>query len=161
MCSFAFSPDPRATQRRPGNIAASVALAWAITAGWYRWPGALTVPKVRSVVARAAPSQDHANPDWPWRSLHGAKWSEHMAGVEPGVLGAADGAEQLGGMDLLVRGMEAEDRHVLVSTVTRRAPLSGSRSTHGLPCMAADGTRPADLPAGSGRGGDGRVRTRW
>ena len=34
MCSFDASPVPSATQKRPGYIAASVALAWAMIAGW-------------------------------------------------------------------------------------------------------------------------------
>ena len=33
MCSFEFSPLPRATQKRPGNIAPSVAIACATIAG--------------------------------------------------------------------------------------------------------------------------------
>ena len=52
-------------------------------AGWYRCPGALTTPKGSDVVANAAPSHDHAKPLWPWRSLHGAKWSEHIAASNP------------------------------------------------------------------------------
>ena len=34
MCSFEASPVPSATQNRPGNIAPSVAIAWATIAGW-------------------------------------------------------------------------------------------------------------------------------
>jgi hypothetical protein len=34
MCSFEASPVPSATQNRPGNMAASVAEAWAMIAGW-------------------------------------------------------------------------------------------------------------------------------
>ena len=34
MCSFDASPEPRHTQSRPGNISASVAIAWAMIAGW-------------------------------------------------------------------------------------------------------------------------------
>jgi hypothetical protein len=82
-CSFIASPEPRATQKRPGNIAPRVAIAWATITGWYRWPGALTAPKGRPVVARAAPSQDQAKPEWPCRSFHGSRWSEHMAAVKP------------------------------------------------------------------------------
>ena len=59
MCSLLASPLPRATQNRPGNIWPSVAIRWAWTAGWYRWPGALTQPNASSVVASAAPSHDH------------------------------------------------------------------------------------------------------
>jgi hypothetical protein len=82
-CSFIASPLPSATQKRPGNIAPRVAIAWATIAGWYRWPGALTAPNGSVVVARAAPSQDQAKPECPWRGFHGAKWSEHMAAVKP------------------------------------------------------------------------------
>jgi hypothetical protein len=83
MCSFCASPLPSAAQKRPGNIAARVAIACAMIAGWYRCPGALTMPNGRLVVARAAPSQAHANPLWPWRALQGEKWSEHIAAVKP------------------------------------------------------------------------------
>ena len=62
MCSLTASPEPRASQNRPGNIAAKVAEAWAMIAGWYRCPGALTTPKGSDVVANAAPSHDHAKP---------------------------------------------------------------------------------------------------
>jgi hypothetical protein len=34
MCSFDASPEPRQTQRRPGYISTSVAIAWAMIAGW-------------------------------------------------------------------------------------------------------------------------------
>ena len=72
-CSFSASPDPSAAQNRPGNISASVAIACAITAGWYRCPGAVTTPSERRVACRAAPSHDQAWPEWPCRSLQGAR----------------------------------------------------------------------------------------
>ena len=34
MCSLEFSPVPRATQSRPGNISLKEAAAWAMIAGW-------------------------------------------------------------------------------------------------------------------------------
>ena len=34
MCSLRASPAPSPSQKRPGNIAPSVAAAWAMTAGW-------------------------------------------------------------------------------------------------------------------------------
>ena len=34
MCSLNASPAPRPSQKRPGNMAPSVAAAWATTAGW-------------------------------------------------------------------------------------------------------------------------------
>jgi hypothetical protein len=39
MCSFDASPVPSATQNLPGNIAASVAAAWAMIAGDSAGPG--------------------------------------------------------------------------------------------------------------------------
>src|SRR4051794_35538259 len=83
MCSLDASPLPRATQNRPGNIAPSVATAWATIAGWYRCPGALTAPKGRLVVAIAAPSHDQPKADCPCRALQGEKWSELIAAVKP------------------------------------------------------------------------------
>ena len=59
-CSLAASPDPSAAQNRPGYISARVAIAWAATAGWYRWPGAVTTPNENPVACKAAPSHDHA-----------------------------------------------------------------------------------------------------
>ena len=97
MCSFIASPLPSATQNRPGNIAPSVAIAWAMIAGWYRCPGALTAPSGRDVVASAAPSHDQANPECPCCEFQGAKWSEHIAAVEAHLLGVPDGVQQLGG----------------------------------------------------------------
>src|SRR3954447_26538735 len=83
MCSLLNSPEPSAAQNRPGYMAPSVPIACATTAGWYRWPGALTTPNGSPVACSAAPSHDQANADWPWRVLHGEKWSEHMARVKP------------------------------------------------------------------------------
>ena len=83
MCSFDASPLPSATQKRPGNMAPSVAIACATIAGWYRWPGAFTAPNGSDVVASAAPRNDQPNPDCPWRSLHGEKWSDDIAAPKP------------------------------------------------------------------------------
>ncbi len=54
-------------------MAVIVAIAWAMIAGWYRCPGAVTTPKGSWVACSAAPSQDHAKPEWPWHSLQGEK----------------------------------------------------------------------------------------
>src|SRR3954471_10414399 len=40
-------------------------------------------PKGSEVPSKAAPSHDQANPDWPWRSLHGWKWSDDIAQSKP------------------------------------------------------------------------------
>ena len=54
-----------------------MAVAWAIIAGWMRMVGQVTpVVTVSSVVAAMPPMTDHTNGDWPWRSIHGWKWSE-------------------------------------------------------------------------------------
>jgi hypothetical protein len=50
-----------------------VAAACATIAGWYRCPGAQTVPNDIGVVARAAPSQLQVNPECPCRTLQGWK----------------------------------------------------------------------------------------
>ena len=65
MCSLDASPEPSAIHSRSGNISVSDAAAWAMIAGWYRCPGALTTPNGSWVVASAAPRNDHANPDSP------------------------------------------------------------------------------------------------
>jgi len=41
------------------------------------------MPNGSRVACMAAPSQDHANPDCPCRSLHGEKWSEDIAARKP------------------------------------------------------------------------------
>lgn len=83
MCSLLASPVPSAAQNRPGYIDPSVPIACAMIAGWYRCPGALTTPKDNPVAWSAAPSHDQANPDSPCLTLHGLKWSEHIAAVKP------------------------------------------------------------------------------
>src|SRR3954451_911482 len=40
-------------------------------------------PKGSEVPSKAAPSHDQANPDWPWCSLHGWKWSDDIAQSKP------------------------------------------------------------------------------
>ncbi len=127
MCSLTASPDPSAIQNRPGNIAASVAEAWAMIAGWYRWPGALTTPNGSEVVASAAPSHDHANPLWPCRSLHGAKWSEHMAASNPTSSARCTAAQEIGRVGLLVGRVEPDDRSPTAPSSPRPA------KTHGEP----------------------------
>ena len=41
------------------------------------------MPNGSAVDCSAAPSQAQAKAECPCRSLHGAKWSEHMAAVKP------------------------------------------------------------------------------
>jgi hypothetical protein len=56
MCSLRFSPVPTPRKKRPGIIAAAVAAAWAIIAGWIRMVGQVTpVPRYSLVVAWAIP----------------------------------------------------------------------------------------------------------
>jgi hypothetical protein len=96
-CSLSASPEPSAAQNRPGNISPSVAMAWAVITGWYRCPGAVTTPIGNEVAASAAPNHVQACPEWPWRSLHGARWSEHMpAGSRRPRRGAAQPAGRSG-----------------------------------------------------------------
>src|SRR3954465_5889685 len=40
-------------------------------------------PKGSEGPSQAAQSHDQANPDWPWRSLHGWKWSDDIAQSKP------------------------------------------------------------------------------
>lgn len=60
MLSLSASPLPTATQNLPAYISANVAHAWAVTAGWYRYPGTVTTPIDRFVASSADPSHDHA-----------------------------------------------------------------------------------------------------
>ena len=91
-CSFSASPEPRAAQKRPGNSSPSVAIACAVIAGWERCPGAVTTPNGREVACIAAPSHDQAWPEWPCRSLQGARWSEHIAAWNPAASAACTAA---------------------------------------------------------------------
>jgi hypothetical protein len=63
MCSLRFSPVPRPRKKRPGISSATVAAAWAMTAGWYRTVGHVTpVPTaIRAVAWAIAPSMLHTN----------------------------------------------------------------------------------------------------
>jgi hypothetical protein len=73
MCSFRFSPVPTPRKKRPGSIAAAVAAAWAMIAGWIRMVGQVTpVPsEIVSVASAIPPITDHTNGEWPCRSIHG------------------------------------------------------------------------------------------
>ena len=76
MCSLSASPVPTPNRNRPGIIDATVAVAWAMIAGWIRPIGQVTpVPTSSDVSWASAPSTDHTNGLWPWRSIHGWKWS--------------------------------------------------------------------------------------
>ena len=78
MCSFRFSPEPIPSQKRPGSIAAAVAAAWAMIAGWTRVVGQVTpVPtRIRSVACEIPPRTAHTNGLLPCWSTQGWKWSE-------------------------------------------------------------------------------------
>jgi hypothetical protein len=90
MCSLSASPAPRPSQKRPGNMAPSVAAAWAITAGWYRKPGLVTpVPNRRLVRVPSAPMNAQANAAWPCCDVHGWMCSETMKPAEKPALSAA------------------------------------------------------------------------
>ena len=66
------------------------------------------MPHGSAVACIAAPRNDHAKPDSPWRSLHGEKWSEDIAGVEARGLRLLRVAQQPAGRDLLVRAVQAD-----------------------------------------------------
>jgi hypothetical protein len=85
MCSFSASPVPTPRKNRPGIMAAVVAAACAITAGWMRTVGQVTaVPtSIRSVAAAIAPSAVHTNGLWPCRCVHGWKWSDTVTKSNP------------------------------------------------------------------------------
>jgi hypothetical protein len=73
MCSLSASPVPTPSEKRPSNIAAVVAAAWATTAGWMRTTGAVTAVVHRTVLVRTAiaPSTLQTNGAWPCASFHG------------------------------------------------------------------------------------------
>ncbi|CAN5117443.1 hypothetical protein BH24ACT10_BH24ACT10_18360 [soil metagenome] len=64
---------PTPSEKRPWNIAAVVAAAWATTAGWIRTTGAVTAVAHRMVAVRVAmaPSTLQTNGAWPWASFQG------------------------------------------------------------------------------------------
>src|SRR3954454_24092679 len=84
-CSFRFSPVPTPRKKRPGIIAAHVAVACATIAGWIRISGHVTpVPRRnRSVTCAMPPMTLQTNGLWPWLSCHGWKWSEIRPNVKP------------------------------------------------------------------------------
>ena len=72
MCSLRFSPVPTPNSKRPGSIAAEVAVAWAMTAGWMRIVGQVTpVTTLRRVTWESAPITPHTNGLWPCSSFQG------------------------------------------------------------------------------------------
>jgi hypothetical protein len=76
-----FSPVPTPRKNRPGIIAATVAEACAMMAGWMRVVGHVThVPSGRLRVACAtAPMTLQTNGLCPCASIQGWKWSEMVA----------------------------------------------------------------------------------
>ena len=76
--SLSDSPVPTPSHTRSSARQASVANAWATTAGCMRYAGAVTdVPsRTRSVRAATAPSQTSAFGEWPPLCRNGWKWSE-------------------------------------------------------------------------------------
>ena len=76
-------PTPR--KNRPSIIAAAVAAACAMIAGWMRTVGHVTpVPSRSFEVASATPPITHqTNGLCPCLSIHGWKWSEISANVKP------------------------------------------------------------------------------
>ncbi|GAA2542018.1 hypothetical protein GCM10010210_10740 [Pseudonocardia hydrocarbonoxydans] len=76
-CSLSRSPDPTPRVKRSCETRASVAAAWAMTAGWYRIVGQVTplTSPIRSVRAAIAPNRVQLNGLWPWTSSQGWKWS--------------------------------------------------------------------------------------
>jgi hypothetical protein len=73
MCSLSASPEPTPSVKRPGSSVATVAAAWAMTAGWMRTVGQVTavVTCSRSVAAAIAPITAHTKVDSPCSSFHG------------------------------------------------------------------------------------------
>jgi hypothetical protein len=71
--------------KRPSNIAATVAAAWATIAGCRRMIGAVTPvdTRRRSVIEAIPPRTAQTKPDCPWVRTHGWKWSEMVAAVNP------------------------------------------------------------------------------
>src|SRR5207237_8519137 len=83
-CSLSASPEPRPSQKRPGYIAAMVAAAWAITAGWYRKDGQVTPGPMSPLVCSAAATMNAqtkaALPCW---GVQGWRWSAAMTPENP------------------------------------------------------------------------------
>ena len=79
------SPLPTPKLKRPGSIAALVAVAWASTAGWMRTVGQVTavVTGIREVTWESAPITDQTNGDSPCSSFQGWKWSEIQSPWNP------------------------------------------------------------------------------
>ena len=111
MCSFMFSPAPGATQKRPGNISASVAEAWAMTAGWYRCPGAVDHPEAQAGGGEGGPQP---GPGEAGMALPGGPRLDVVrahGGIEAGLLRQLDVPEEPAGADLFMRGVETDGSH--------------------------------------------------
>jgi hypothetical protein len=67
-----LSPEPTPREKRPCNITAEVAAAWAIIAGWMRKVGQVTPVVTGSVVAwERSPITDQTNALCPCSPVHG------------------------------------------------------------------------------------------
>ena len=71
--------------KRSGRRAAVVAAACATIAGWIRIVGQVTAVMIgtRSVFTDRPPRTLHTSGLWPWREVHGWKWSEIVRKSNP------------------------------------------------------------------------------
>ena len=76
--SLDVSPEPSATQNRPGNICRQGRDRLGDDRRVVALPGGVDHAERQLVVASAAPRHDQAKPESPCRTLQGEKWSEDM-----------------------------------------------------------------------------------
>ena len=88
-------------------------------------------------MASAAPRNDQAKPDSPWRSLQGEKWSDDIPPSKPAVLGALREAQQATGRDLLVRAVERDEGHASFLPMAARESRGGLVDTTEVPSDAS------------------------
>ena len=132
-------PEPaRDTSRRGSRSSAPV------IAGWYRCPGAVTTPseKLRGLERGREPA-----PGVPRVALPHAPGLEVVAahrGVEARLLGVLHRVEQAAGRELLVRGVESDDRHAHSFRTSSTLPDPrgcGNPLRRPPPCTGASGRR--------------------
>ena len=156
MCSFAASPVPSATQKRPWNMAASVAIACATIAGWYRCPGALTTPNGSEVRARPRPAMTTQTPSVPaGRSMARSGPSSSLRRTQPA---RRAGRHPTGPSDRSARARRVSRQQAWISSIEVRADPTGWGACE-LTCRSWPGS--TDLVEGStSRAAAGRARTR-
>ena len=160
MCSLEYSPVPSATHRRSREHLGERRRGLGDDRRVVALPGRVDDAERQRRRGHRRAEPRPGEPGLPLPRAPRREVVRRHRRVEPGLLGAADGGEQLAGGDLLVRGVPADDRHGVSP-----CPSPASLNRHGgtrppQPDHRATGRslRGACTPAGAKRHGAQRAR---